>query len=64
MTLTPRQIEVLQHLADDGTVKTAARTLAISPHTVRSHIMLMRDRLGVHSIAQAVAVGFRRGWLK
>ena len=61
--LTPREIEVLQLLAEglDGTA--IAKTLGISPGTVRTHVEHMRVSLGCRTRAGLVSKGYRLGYL-
>ncbi len=56
--LTPRQREVAEFAAVGATSDEIARTLEISPHTVRTHIKNIYERLGVSSrleLAEKVA---------
>jgi PAS domain S-box-containing protein len=62
-TLTPRQREVLQLLADGTPAKMVARQLGISETTVRNHIRSLLLELGCHSQLEAVAEARRRGLL-
>jgi DNA-binding NarL/FixJ family response regulator len=57
--LTPRELEVLQLLAEGLTQMQIARQLVISPRTVGTHIQNLLGKLGVHSRAQAVALAHR-----
>jgi DNA-binding NarL/FixJ family response regulator len=59
--LTPRELEVLQLLADGLTAPEIGRRLYISAKTVATHIQRILPKLGVHSRAQAVAHAFREG---
>ena len=61
--LTPREVEVLQLLADglDGTE--IALTLGICPGTVRTHVEHMRDSLDCRTRAELVAKGYRLRYL-
>jgi two-component system, OmpR family, response regulator len=59
--LTPRELEVLQLLADGMTQPQIARQLVISPRTVGTHIQNLLGKLDVHSRAQAVALAHRMG---
>jgi DNA-binding NarL/FixJ family response regulator len=54
--LTPREAQVLQGLAAGQDVEVIARTLFISPQTVRSHSQRILGKLGVHSRAEAVTL--------
>jgi two-component system, OmpR family, response regulator len=59
--LTPRELEVLQLLAEGMTQPQIARRLVISPRTVGTHIQNLLGKLDVHSRAQAVALAHRLG---
>jgi DNA-binding NarL/FixJ family response regulator len=63
--LTPRQLEVLQCLADGMSRAQISEHLQLSPHTVRTHVQEVLRKAGVHStlaaLARAREVGFLRG---
>ena len=59
--LTPRELEVLQHLAAGVTNKRLARDLAISENTVKFHVSAVLAKLGAESRTEAVAIAARRG---
>lgn len=59
--LTPREREVLEALIGGSTNKRIAESLAISRHTVRTHLQNIFAKLGVHTRLEAVAVGLRAG---
>jgi DNA-binding NarL/FixJ family response regulator len=61
--LTNREREILALLADGLANKQIASRLGISANTVKTHIELLFDRLGVSSRAEAVAIGVKRGLL-
>jgi DNA-binding NarL/FixJ family response regulator len=61
--LTNREREVLALLADGLANKQIAARLGISKNTVKTHLELLFDKLGVSSRAEAVATGVRRGLL-
>ena len=63
LPLTSRERDVLALLADGLGNKQIAARLGISPNTVKTHLELLFERLGVSSRAEAVAVGVRRGLL-
>ncbi|MBU4053395.1 MAG: helix-turn-helix transcriptional regulator, partial [Proteobacteria bacterium] len=46
-TLTHREIEVLKWVADGATNAEISDILAISPHTVKSHVIHIFNKLGV-----------------
>jgi DNA-binding NarL/FixJ family response regulator len=52
-TLTPRQDAILQLLKQGLSNKEIARTLAISPYTVRNHVSLLLRILGVATRREA-----------
>ena len=57
--LTKRETEVLNLLADGLRVDEIANRLFISKKTVGSHVENIRRKLGVRSLAQAVALAYR-----
>jgi DNA-binding NarL/FixJ family response regulator len=62
--LTPRQVEILQLMADGVGPKEIARRLGVSPLTLRTHVQNILTRLGVHSKVEAIAVAMRQGRVK
>lgn len=60
-TLTVREVEVLQGLANGLSQKEIAQQLIISPKTVGTHIQRILSKLDVHSRAEAVAAAYQRG---
>jgi DNA-binding NarL/FixJ family response regulator len=60
-TLTVREVEVLQGLAQGMSQNQIAQQLIISPKTVGTHIQRILFKLDVHSRAEAVAAAYRRG---
>jgi two-component system nitrate/nitrite response regulator NarL len=61
--LTDRELEILSLLSAGRRPEEMAATLAISPHTVRTHIQNMMLKLGVHSRLEAVSFARRSGLL-
>ena len=61
--LTNREREILGLLADGLGNKQIASRLGISANTVKTHLELLFEKLGVSSRAEAVAAGVRRGLL-
>jgi two-component system nitrate/nitrite response regulator NarL len=53
-SLTPRELEVLQLLAEGLPNKTIARRLDISEHTVKFHVNAIMGKLNAHSRTEAV----------
>ncbi len=61
--LTNREREILALLADGLGNKQIAARLGISSNTVKTHLELLFEKLGVSSRAEAVATGVKRGLL-
>lgn len=61
--LTRREREIMELLADGLGNKQIAARLGISANTVKTHLELLFEKLGVSSRAEAVATGVRRGLL-
>ena len=62
--LTPRQFEVLRHLAAGCMTSEMAAKMGVSPETVRNHVRGLLRALGVHSRLEAVIEGRRRGLIE
>lgn len=60
-TLTRREKEILQLLADGRAVKQIAKALSLRPSTVRNHVQSTLSKLGAHSQLEAVALAARAG---
>jgi DNA-binding NarL/FixJ family response regulator len=60
-TLTPRQREVLQLVAEGLAAKQIAARLGISPRTVEFHKYQIMDSIGVHSNAELVHFAIKQG---
>jgi len=59
--LTPREQEVLQHLAKGNSYKMVAAELDLSIDTVRTYIKRIYEKLHVHSVAEAIHKAFLKG---
>jgi len=59
--LTPREIDVLGHLAGGNRNRDIADQLFISEETVKVHIKHIMEKLGASDRTQAVAIAVRRG---
>jgi DNA-binding NarL/FixJ family response regulator len=59
--LTPREIEVLKHIAGGNRNRDIADKLFITEETVKVHIKHIMEKLGASDRTQAVAIGVRRG---
>jgi DNA-binding NarL/FixJ family response regulator len=62
--LSPRELRVLTELAAGRDNETIARTLRLSPNTVRTHVQNILSKLKVHSKLEAVAKAIREGWVR
>jgi len=59
--LTPRESEVLRHLALGRSNKEIADTLAIGDETVKTHVGHVLGKLGAENRAQATVMALKRG---
>lgn len=59
--LTPRELTVLQAVAEFYTSRAVARAMGISVGTVRAHMDGVRTKLRVHTTLAAVMTGLREG---
>jgi DNA-binding NarL/FixJ family response regulator len=59
--LSRREVEILQKVAYGATTKEVASKLGISPHTVKTHLERIFEKLGANDRAQAVAIAIRQG---
>jgi DNA-binding NarL/FixJ family response regulator len=62
--LTPRELEVLQLLAQGAASPEIARRLGVSPNTVRTHVQGILTKLQVHSRLEAAAFAVRHQLVK
>jgi NarL family two-component system response regulator YdfI len=60
-TLTPRELEILEMMAEGLSNETIGRRLAISAYTVKFHVASILAKLGAGSRTEAVTLGVRRG---
>jgi len=58
-SLTPRQREILQMIAEGNSTKQIAFTLEVSVKTVETHKAALMERLGIHDIAGLVLYAVR-----
>jgi DNA-binding NarL/FixJ family response regulator len=61
--LTPRETEVLAMLAEGAGNKQIATRMRISEHTVKFHVSSILAKLGAVSRTEAVARGFKEGFI-
>ena len=59
--LTPREIDVLRHVAGGNRNRDIAERLSISEETVKVHLKHIMEKLGATDRTAAVAIGVRRG---
>jgi DNA-binding CsgD family transcriptional regulator len=62
--LTPTEIEVLQKVADKGSVRRAAQALCRSETTLKRELAAIREKLGVRTTLQAVVWALRQGVIR
>lgn len=63
-SLTPRELEVLQLLAEINTVDEIAARLVLSIHTVRNHVKHVLAKLEARSQLEAIVIAHRRGLIE
>ncbi len=59
--LTPREVEILQLMAEGTPSEQIASTLFMSPHTLRTHVAHVLRKLEVHSRLEALSMAVRYG---
>jgi DNA-binding NarL/FixJ family response regulator len=59
--LSKREQQILQKVAYGATTREVAHDLGISPHTVKTHLERIFEKLGANDRAQAVAIAIRNG---
>lgn len=62
--LSPRETEVLQHMAEGATSKEIARLLSLSAKTVENHRANILGKLQARNAAEAVTIALERGLIK
>jgi DNA-binding NarL/FixJ family response regulator len=61
--LTPREVEVLRHVADGGSNRMIAGQMGISENTVKNHVRNILEKLRLHSRMEAVLYAVRENLL-
>ena len=64
VSLTPREMEILEYMSSPNTYKQIARQLSISEETVRSHAKSILEKLDQPNRAQAVLAAIRMGLIE
>jgi DNA-binding NarL/FixJ family response regulator len=64
ISLTPRELEVIEWMASPNTYKQIAAQLSVSEETVRSHAKNILEKMGQPNRAQAVLTAMRMGLIK
>ncbi|MHB8621886.1 MAG: response regulator [Sulfuricaulis sp.] len=59
--LTPREMEILRHVAEGQSNKMVARELNITDGTVKLHVKAILRKLGVHSRVEAAVIAVEQG---
>ena len=59
--LTPRELEILEHIADGASNKMIARALDITDGTVKLHVKAILRKLGVRSRVEAAVAAVEHG---
>lgn len=62
--LTPKELQVLTELVLGHANEAVARSLNMSPNTVRTHVQNILAKLHVHSKLEAVSFALRAGWIR
>jgi DNA-binding NarL/FixJ family response regulator len=60
-SLTPREIEVLRHIAEGSANKIVADRLSITEETVKAHVKNILSKLGANDRTHAVTIALKRG---
>ncbi|WP_278619598.1 response regulator [Ectopseudomonas oleovorans] len=61
--LTPRQLEILQLLAEGLPNKAISRELGLAEDTVKTHLKALFETFAVHTRTACVSAARQRGWL-
>ena len=59
--LTPRELEILEHVAEGFSNKAVARALNITDGTVKLHVKAILRKLGIHSRVEAAVLAVEHG---
>jgi DNA-binding CsgD family transcriptional regulator len=64
VTATPAERRALEAVVHHGSVRGAAESLGLSPHTVDETLDRLRRRTGLHTTPQLAAWAAQEGWLR
>lgn len=64
LRLTSREVTILQALSVGGPVRDVARTLSVTPSTLRTHIHRILQKTGARSQLEAVAMARKEGLVR
>lgn len=62
--LSPRETEILAHIAEGNSNKRIAYALGIGEQTIKNHITSIMRKLNANDRTHAVVLAIRKGWLK
>ena len=62
--LSPRDVEILDNIAQGMTTKQVAYSLSISEQTVKNHMSSILRKLSVNDRTQAVVYAMKQGWIR
>ena len=60
-SLTPRELQILQHIVAGKSNKEIATSLSLSPYTVETHRRNLQEKLNLHSFAELILYAVRKG---
>ena len=61
--LTPRELDVLRHVAEGMRNRDVGQVMDVSEQTVKNHVSTILHKLGVPNRVRAVTFAVRQGWL-
>jgi two-component system response regulator DegU len=61
--LTPKEIQILTHVAEGNSNKRIANILGISEQTIKNHVSAILRKLNANDRAHAVFLAIRNGWI-
>jgi DNA-binding NarL/FixJ family response regulator len=64
LSLSPRELEVLEMVSDRMTNREIAERLCLSVYTVKNHVHRILEKLEVENRKEAVSKAYENGWLR